>query len=640
MQQKTTPREQFLSSQEILSTIEWVDDLQDEHACAQAMEHFETQSTLLLNALRELKARKFSRFLKDTVMAVTRPIKAIHRIKEYIAADSSTPVAARAREDPELFVPFEEKISGVVQELVTLVVEHWPEGQHFVLNLNPSVDNELNNQHYLLMYLILIILDQWVATEYMDAAATYFEYAKPKYRRVSPNGPDQLPEHKNITEAALRHLKTMMDLCKKCQLSIEDLLVWKPTPVFSTGANEMDDSYDEEALVEDNYPLSETGITTLITGMIYTMFNPTKLSSPFAFPLVFASDWVFTTAGGLASGFLNNEESQLPMADKALLVLLYATDRTPLSSFKMEGLDYCSRDSSLDRMGLFQIFQVMVNFAATCPSSNHRFFCFQGLDRLIQACEDDVKMVLLEQLVSPSCPFESMRAAAINLLKATVERGFTCLGKAREATADSLCNGGAAVQQVISPFTSPLLLKTFEKHVLRFETQAFEHSPLKNEGAWHDKFDTFMHALNFYLFLLLRDTKDDNVTEVWSTSNIKNTQKEFIEPLMSRVLDLKESYIQRLAKVEMEQDAGFMDDIQHTPSAMEGKIRSKNGVVNFDIDMDEVDADYDSDDDMVTKGGPKDTAMELNLSMMKLELMDELLERIQDLTSSAAKQDD
>lgn len=123
---------------------------------------------------------------------------------------------------------------------------------------------------------------------------------------------------------------------------------------------------------------------------------------------------------------------------------------------------------------------------------------------------------------------------------------------------------------------------------------------------------------------------------MWSTSNLKDTQSEFLEPLTTRVQDLKEDYIQRLAKVEMEQDADFMDGVQQGGGApiAEGKIRSKNGVVNFDIDMDDED-DYDSDDDDGLKGPPKDTVLELNQSMMKLELMDELLERIQELTSSA-----
>ncbi|KAK3818360.1 MAG: hypothetical protein J3Q66DRAFT_399877 [Benniella sp.] len=278
----------------------------------------------------------------------------------------------------------------------------------------------------------------------------------------------------------------MRDLCAKCHLSIENLLVWKPTPVFSTGMNENDDSYDEEALLEDNYPLSETGIATLISGMIHAMTNPAQLPNTYpsnwanfcvrfspsphsggmtfkgdegkgpeggrnpngldprardTLPQVFAPDWIFTTAGGLASGFLNSDENQLPIADKALLVLQYAIDRTPLDEFTMEVLDFCTKDSSTDRMGLFQIFQVMTSFAATCSSANHRFYCFQALDRLVQACEDDVKMYLLEQLVSPKCPYESMRAAAVNLVKGTVERAFVKLNRARADRHRLLYNG-------------------------------------------------------------------------------------------------------------------------------------------------------------------------------------------------------
>lgn len=100
----------------------------------------------------------------------------------------------------------------------------------FQLKLSPEQENELNNQHYLLIYLILLILDQWVATQEMEASATYFEHVHPKYRRFSPKGPNQLSPTKKDNSGTLRHLQCLMDLCTQCHLSIEDLLVWKPTP--------------------------------------------------------------------------------------------------------------------------------------------------------------------------------------------------------------------------------------------------------------------------------------------------------------------------------------------------------------------------------------------------------------------------
>ncbi|KAF9432053.1 hypothetical protein BGZ76_011318 [Entomortierella beljakovae] len=630
-----TPKEMFISSQEILSTIDWADALQNQDAKIEAITLFETHISILLEALTKINAKKFSRFLKDAVMTIARPIKAIHRIKEFIAAEPTTDLAQSIQNDQSVLDAFEEKISSAVSGLVSGVSSLWSDHQVFKLRLSPELDNEINNQHYLLVYLVLLLLDKWVALEEMEASSSYFEYTNPKYRKFSLLGPNSAPPTKNDTKTTLRHMKSMMDNCVKCHLSIESLLVWKPTP----GADENDDSYDEEALIEDNYPLSETGITTLVCGMIYAAIRPDQLSSVFTLPLAFAQDWLFSTAGGLASGFLTSDESQLAMADKALLVLLYAVDRTPLNEFKSKDLDYCTPDNSTDRMGLFQIFQVMVSFAATCPSSNHRFYCFQSLDRLIQACADDVKMYLLEQLVSPKCPYESMKAAAINLVKATVERAFVRLDKTRQENmekirSDSTDNDPSSLALVNSPFTSPMLLKTFTPSILRFEVKPFEHNPLSNENAWLAKYDTFMHALNFYIFLLMRDSRDDNVTEVWLTSSIQDSHREFIEPLMERVVELKEEYIQRLAQAEIDQDSVFNED---DLGPLTDRIRSKNGVVDFDIDMEsEEESNDESDNESNRKKNtkPKDTVADLNSKMMRVEIMDELLERIQELTSS------
>jgi hypothetical protein len=103
---------------------------------------------------------------------------------------------------------------------------------------------------------------------------------------------------------------------------------------------------------------------------------------------------------------------------------------------------------------------------------------------------------------------------------------------------------------------------------------------------------------------------------------------------LERVQELKEDYIQRLAEVELAQDGAFGDD-DEVDIPMH-KINDKNGVVNFDIDMESGDEDGGSDDDdpgKMKNGRPKDTAMELNQKMMRLEIMDDLLERIQELTA-------
>ncbi|KAG0044190.1 hypothetical protein BGZ83_010568 [Gryganskiella cystojenkinii] len=642
--EEETPRERFMSSQEILSTIEWVDVLMEHTASLQAIALFDKHIATMLQALKDIKAKKFSRFLRDTVMTITRPIKALRRIREYILAVPDSDVAGRAREDKDLFNSFEERILVSVQGLVELVVDRWDGQQSFELKLSPEQDNEINNQHYLLIYLILMVLDQWVAQGEMEAATAYFEYANPKYKKFSPRGPGQTTVPKKDTRSTMKHLQVIMDLCSKSHLSIQTLLQWKPTPVFSTGVDENDDSYDEEALVEDNYPLSETGITTLVSGMIHAMTCPQDLPSSYTLPLTLAQSWFFTHAGGLASAFLSSDESLLAMSDKALSVLLYAIDRVPLDSFKLEVLDYCSIDSSLDRMGLFQIFQVMVTFASTCSISNLRFYCFQGLDRLIQGCEDSVKLYFLNQLVSNSCPFESMRAASVNLVKGTVEREFLKLDKVRVANDTAAKSAGIASSEpnmtmmIQSPFTSPMLLKTFVPVLWRLEEiKDAQQDPMRSEGAWNDRYDRLMHSLNFYLFLLMRDPRDDDVTEVWSAQNLEETQNEFLEPVYERVQELKEENIRRLALAEQAQDMELGDGDDHVPGAPGAlpPLKAKNGVVNFDIDMDD---DEEDDDDMMRAASQrKESPLELNQNIMRLELMDELLDRIQELTTGSKR---
>jgi len=76
--------------------------------------------------------------------------------------------------------------------------------------LSPEQENEVNNQHYLVVYLVLMILDQWVALEDMEAASAYFEYANPKYRRFSPRGPGREPEPRKDTGSTLKHLQVIM----------------------------------------------------------------------------------------------------------------------------------------------------------------------------------------------------------------------------------------------------------------------------------------------------------------------------------------------------------------------------------------------------------------------------------------------
>jgi hypothetical protein len=101
--------------------------------------------------------------------------------------------------------------------------------------------------------------------------------------------------------------------------------------------------------------------------------------------------------------------------------------------------------------------------------------------------------------------------------------------------------------------------------------------------------------------------------------------------LTERVQELKEDYIQRLAEVEMGEDDMFDEEV----GIPLHQVKPGNGVVNFDIDMESGDESNGDGDDLgkAKSGRPKDTSVDLNQKMMRLEIMDELLERVQELTA-------
>lgn len=88
---------------------------------------------LVETALQSIKAKKFSRFLKDTVLALARPVKALRRIREYVEADPTTEIAQQAEKDNTLFQSFEETILTKVSSLVQAVVGRWEGHQVIVL---------------------------------------------------------------------------------------------------------------------------------------------------------------------------------------------------------------------------------------------------------------------------------------------------------------------------------------------------------------------------------------------------------------------------------------------------------------------------------------------------------------------------
>jgi len=58
-------------------------------------------------------------------MTMARPIRALHRVREYVAAEPNTALARRMQEDGRAFESFEQRVSDTVSTLVNNVAARW-----------------------------------------------------------------------------------------------------------------------------------------------------------------------------------------------------------------------------------------------------------------------------------------------------------------------------------------------------------------------------------------------------------------------------------------------------------------------------------------------------------------------------------
>ncbi len=121
------------------------------------------------------------------------------------------------------------------------------------------------------------------------------------------------------------------------------------------------------------------------------------------------------------------------MVDKTLIVLLYLTERNEENTIS---LDHLEAKLSKDGTTLTHLYQAISVFASTSPNETLRFISFKLLSHLITLCKDDARIFLLRELLT-SCPFETMKSAAIEIVKENVAQG---LNKAYESKSNDKVN--------------------------------------------------------------------------------------------------------------------------------------------------------------------------------------------------------
>ncbi|ORX94529.1 hypothetical protein K493DRAFT_315446 [Basidiobolus meristosporus CBS 931.73] len=121
--------------------------------------------------------------------------------------------------------------------------------------------------------------------------------------------------------------------------------------------------------------------------------------------------------------------------------------------------------------------QAIASFASCSPDAKARFLAYQILSQHLMSMTSDLRAIILTELLS-SCPFETMKSAAINLLKESVERDFSS-GKTHL-------------------FNSPVLFQQFLPRILSHE----------HLGTFEESLNHLVYGVNFYLYLLIRDKEN------------------------------------------------------------------------------------------------------------------------------------
>ncbi|CAB5183295.1 hypothetical protein RIR_jg29983.t2 [Rhizophagus irregularis DAOM 181602=DAOM 197198] len=415
-----------------------------------------------------------------------------------------------------------------------------------------SMPEELYNQeYYLTNYLVVTSFEKFIRSTHIPMSPTYYEMYHPKF-----NVPWKHKQSLDTQAIDIARLDKLIKTSIKAHISIDQLVNYINNFVKSP-AVKRDDSSAEKSVI----PLS--------------------------------SEYLFRNLTSIASKYLSSDVNELEMADKTLLVLLYLAERNEENTISSDNLE---SKLSKDGTTIVHLYQAITTFASTSPNEYLRFIAFQLLSRLITLCKDDAKIFLLKELLT-SCPFETMKSAAIGIVKDNIAQGLNKAYKRKSADKSSI-------------FASRVIVDTFLPHILRFESS----SVLVNEKEFSEKHGFIMQGLNFYIFLLMRDEK--NLTGVWDDKQISETNKEYIVPIKEKC----DNWINECGKKIQELSKNFQDQthVDHIPS----NLPEERQTMEFDISFEE-----DSLNNMALT--PSQELKLLQYNLFNMQLVRDAIDRVQ-----------
>ncbi|RHZ56309.1 hypothetical protein Glove_402g107 [Diversispora epigaea] len=448
---------------------------------------------------------------------------------------------------------------------------------------------DISSQEFLLItFLLITSFEYYLRTVDIQMSSIYYEKLHSKF-----NVPWKKKQSENVKSVDQSRISRLILASKKSKISATQIVNYvekfKPNKkvskeVETEDPNSITSEYINSILTDNNkqtsnfetsdYPITSRGIITYMASIIYNESmvvheNAKSLKNLFSD----SPDSMFRRIIPIANKVLVNDVNEFTVVDKVLLVLMYLVDKNEENTITILNLN---ANLTQDGITLSSLFQALSSFASTSSDESLRFNSHQLLLRIISLCTDDARMFLLKELLT-NCPFEQMKSAAIGMLKEIV---IQRLNEAYAAKSDKSKEFGLSV------FASPYLIEGFFPHILRLKSILNESSSIEElEKEFIEKHSFLMHGLNFYMLLLMRD--DKNLTGVWNENQIKDTQKEFLDPLkdtcteiivkqMNRFNQLKELNSDHSSSSEGQQEiASDCDDDNNQQQQEQGEFQSK-----------------------------------------------------------------
>nr|CAG8594845.1 6912_t:CDS:10 [Entrophospora candida] len=476
----------------------------------------------------------------------------------------------------------------------------------FDLKLTSTPKDLSNQEYYLINYILMIAFENFIIySTHIPMSSTYYEMFHPKY-----NIPWKSRQSEKIKSIDKIRLSRLLDASFKANISIDNLVNYFNN---STGSSEKykdvnDD--DNEGFSTKDFPISKEGTILYLASIIFYKFMPldddNDKNKPKKKEIPIAPEWLFKKICPLIISSLTSDENKSGMADKILLILIYLSERNEENMFTIGHLE---AKLAKDGSNLFMVFQSVVSFASTSPNESLRFIAHQLIISLIGLCKEDAKMYLLNELLV-NCPFESMKSAAIWMIKEIVAKNLDKAYNKENISRDE------NEKEFYSIFSSKLIVEGFFQNIF-----FFKFNDLENESDFFDKRSFIMNGLNFLLFLLIRDK--NNLTGVWDSNLIDKISKEYLQPIENKCKSLEINYQKRsnelneILKGKL-QNGDYEND--------ENKINQKedSSVIEIGLKIDEI-----------TNLNPLQEYQLLSQKLFDLYLLEDKTKRIQEILRSS-----